>query len=96
MQLSGQRSVRGSSDVLLRQFGHRQLHVPPVVGYVAAGGVDFGVFKTVAAHLGVLVVDRVDEEEDDGDGDDCDSHESSDEGKVVLCQGNHKGNMLMF
>lgn len=71
---------------VLRQFGHRKLHVPAVVGYVATGGVELGVFKTVTAHLGVLVVDRVDEEEDDGDGDYCDRHESSYEGKVVLCQ----------
>lgn len=74
-----------STDVPLRQFSHRKLHVPAVVGDVATGGVQFGVFKTVAAHLGVLVVDGVDEEEDDGDGNYCDGHESSYEGKVVLC-----------
>lgn len=45
------------TNVLLRQFGHRKLHVPAVVGYIATVGVEFGVFKTVAAHPGVLVVD---------------------------------------
>ncbi len=74
-----------SADVLLRQFGHRKLHVPAVVSYVAIVGAESGIFKTVAPHLGVLVVDWVDEEKDDRDGDDCDSHKSSYEGKVVLC-----------
>lgn len=73
-----------STDTLLRQFGHRKLHVPAVVSYVGIVGVEFGVFKTVVAHPGVLVVDRVDEDENDGDGNYCDSHKSSYEGKVVL------------
>lgn len=69
-----------STDVLLRQFGHRQRHVPAVVRHVPVVCAEFGVFQTVAAHLGVLVVDGVDEEEDDGDGHYGDSHKSSDEG----------------
>lgn len=69
----------------LRQFGHRKLHVPAVVSHVAIVGTEFGIFKIVPAHLGVLVVDGVDEEEDDGDGNNSDSHKSSYEGKVVLC-----------
>lgn len=76
-----------SSDALLRQFGHRKLHVPTVVGHVTVVGAEFRVFETVAAHPGVLVIDGVDEEEDDGDGDHRDGHESSDERKVVLCKG---------
>lgn len=80
MQLvqSGQLSILYSTDVPLRQFGHRKLQIPAVVSYIAIVGVgEFGVFKTVAAHPGVLVVDWVDEEEDDGDGNYCDSHKSS-------------------
>lgn len=50
------------------------------MSHVAIVSAEFGVFETVAAHLGVLVVDGVDEEEDDGDGHDGDSHKSSDEG----------------
>lgn len=69
----------------LRQFGHRKLHVPAVVSHVAIVGAEFGVFKIVSAHLSVLVVDGVDEEEDDGDGNNSDSHKSSYEGEVVLC-----------
>lgn len=55
------------------------------MSHVAIVGAEFGVFKTVAAHFGVLVVDRVDEHEDDGDDDDRHRHEAGNEGKVVLC-----------
>ncbi len=84
MQLiqSGQRSTL-CYQRMYWQFGHRKLQV--VVSYIAIVDVGFGVFKIVAPHLGVLVVDWVDEEKDDRDGDDCDSHKSSYEGKVVLC-----------
>lgn len=75
-----------STDVLLRQFGHGKLQVPAGVSHIAIVGVEFRVFKAVAAHSGVLVVDRVDEEEDDGDGNYCDRHKSGYEGKVVLCK----------
>lgn len=64
------------SQQMLRQFGHGKLQVPAVMSHIAIVSAELGVFKTVAAHLGVLVVDRVDEEEDDGDGHYCDSHES--------------------
>ena len=74
-----------STDAALRQFGHWKLHVPAVVSHVAIVGAEFWVFKTVATHLGVFVVDGVDEDKDDGDDNHCDSHKSSYEGKVVLC-----------
>lgn len=54
-----------STDALLRQLGHRKLQVPAIMSHVASVGAEFRVLETVAAHLGVLVVDRVDEEEDD-------------------------------
>lgn len=73
-----------STDALLRQFGHRQRQVPAGVSHVPVVSAEFGVFQTVAPHLGVLVVDGVDEEEDDGDGHYGDSHKSGDEGQVVL------------
>lgn len=44
-------------DIELRQFGHGELHVPAVMSYVPIQGAEFGIFQTVAAHLGVLVVD---------------------------------------
>lgn len=74
-----------STDALLRQFGHRKLQVPAVVSHISIVGAEFRVFKIVAPHPGVLVVDRVDEDEYDWDGNYCDSHKSSYEGKVVLC-----------
>ena len=77
-----------STDVLLRKFGDGELHVPAVVSHIAIVSAEFGIFKTVAAHLGVLVVDWVDEEEDDRDGHYCDSHKSSNERQVVLCNEN--------
>lgn len=58
------------------------------MSYVAVVGAEFGVFKAVAAHFGVLVVDGVNEDEDDGDADDRDGHEPSYEGKIVLCKEN--------
>lgn len=58
------------------------------MSYIAIVGAEFGVFKTVTAHLGVLVVDGVDEDEDDGDDHYCDGHKSSYEGQVVLCNKN--------
>lgn len=68
------------TDVLLRQLGHGELQVAVAVSYVPIMHAEFGVFKAVLAHLGVLVVDGVDEEEDDGDGYHRDSHKASDEG----------------
>lgn len=66
------------------------------MSHVAIVGAEFRVFKTVASHSGVLVVDWVDEEEDDGDGNNCDCHKSSYEGKVVLCNEiDQTGNRLM-
>lgn len=85
-----------STDELLRQFGHRKLQVPAGVSHVAIVGLEFRVFKTVAAHSGVLVVDRVDEEEDDGDDNYCDRHKSGYEGKVVLCNENQTGNISVL
>lgn len=72
------------TDVLLRQFSHRKLQVPAVVSNIAIVGVQSGVFQTVAPHLGVLVVNGVDEEKNDGNDNYCDSHKSSNEGQVVL------------
>ena len=98
MQLiqSGQLSSQ-STGVPLRQFSHRKLHVPAVVSDVTGLGAESGVFKAVATHPGVLVVDRVDEDEDNGDCNDGDRHKSSYEGQVILCkESNHKRNMLMF
>lgn len=77
----------------LGQFGHGELRVPAVVSHVPIVGAEFGVFKAVAAHLGVLVVDGVNEDENDGNDNHCESHKSSDERKVVLCEENNaKGN----
>lgn len=45
------------STALLRQFGHRKLHVPAVVRHISVVVVKFRVFKAVAAHFGVLVID---------------------------------------
>lgn len=56
------------------------------MSYVAVVGAEFGVLQAVAAHLGVLVVDGVDEDEDDGDADHGDGHEPGYEGQVVLCK----------
>lgn len=64
---------------------------------VAIMGAEFRVFKAVAAHLGVLVVDGVNEDEDDRDDHYCDSHESSYEGQVVHCNKiNQTDHSLMF
>ena len=49
------------------------------------GVVDLGVLQAVAPHLGVLVVDGVDEDEDDRDNHHRDGYKASYEGKVVLC-----------
>lgn len=70
--------------MLLRQFGHGELYVKAVVSYIAILGAEFGVFQTVAAHLGVLVVDRVDDGEDDADAHYCEGHQSCYDGQVVL------------
>lgn len=45
------------ADELLRQLAHWELCVPAVVSHVAVVSTQFGVFQTVAAHLGVLIVD---------------------------------------
>lgn len=55
------------------------------MSYIPIVHAEFGVFNAVAAHLGVLVVDWVDEDEDGGDSYHSDSHKSSDEREVVLC-----------
>lgn len=55
------------------------------MSHVAIVGAEFGVFKTVEAHFGLLVVDRVYKDEDNGDDDDHHRHKAGDEGKVVLC-----------
>lgn len=51
---------------------------------VAILGVELWVFEAVTAYFGVLVVDGIDEDEDDGDGDHRDGHQSGYEGKIVL------------
>lgn len=53
--------------------------------HIAVVVVEFMVFKVVAAHFGVLVIDWVDEDEDGGDDNYYERHKSSYEGKVVLC-----------
>lgn len=76
------------SLALLIQFCHRKLRVPAIVSHIAVVVAEFRVFNTVAAHFGVLVVDRVDEDEDDGGDNYCDRHKSGYDGKVVLCNKN--------
>ena len=68
------------------QFRHRKLRLPAVVSHIAVLVAEFRVFNTVAAHFGVLVVDWVDEDKDDGNDNYCDCHKSSNDGKVVLCK----------
>lgn len=46
--------------------------------------VELDILQFVAPHLGVLVVDGVDEGEDGADDDDHRRHKACDEGKVVL------------
>lgn len=70
--------------IVLRQLGHGKLGVPAIVSHVTVLGVELWVFEAVTAHFGVLVVDGVDEDKDDGDSDDRDCHQSGDEGKIVL------------
>lgn len=74
-------------DVWLRQFSHRERSVlAAVLRYVAVGrAAELGLLQAVAAHLGVLVVDGVDEDEDDRDDHDHEGHEARYEGQVVLC-----------
>lgn len=81
-------TVQRSSSSPLGQFGHGELRVPAIVSHIPIVGAEFGVFKAVAAHLGVLVVDGVNEDENDGDDYHGESHKSSDERKVVLCEEN--------
>lgn len=87
MQLvqSGQRSILCYAQMLW-QFGHWKLGVPAVVSYIPSVVAEPGVLKAVAAHLGVFVVDRVDEEEDDRDGNYSDGHKSCYQRQVVLCK----------
>lgn len=70
--------------IVLRQFGHGKLGVPAVVSHVTVLGAELWVFEAVMAHFGVLVVDGVEEDKDDGDSDDRDCHQSGYEGKIVL------------
>lgn len=72
------------ADALLRQFGHGKLGVPAVVSHVTVLRVELCVFEAVTAHFGVLVVDGVDEDKDDGDTDHRDCHQAGYEGQIVL------------
>ena len=68
----------------LGQLGHRKLRVPAVVCYVAVQNAGFGVLETVAAHLGVLVVDGVEENKDGRDYENRCGHKAGYEGQIVL------------
>lgn len=74
---------------VLRQPGHGNLAFPAVMGHVAVVSVvEFvDLFQIVAAYFGVLVVDRVDKGEEDGNSDDHHRHKACDDRKVVLCNG---------
>lgn len=56
------------------------------MSYIAVVVAELWVLEAVAAHLGVFVVDGVDEEKNDRYGDHGDSHESCYQRQVVLCK----------
>lgn len=54
------------------------------MSHVTILGVELWVFEAIAAHFGVLVVDGVEEDKDNGDSHHRDCHKSGYEGKIVL------------
>lgn len=79
------RSNTQDIDVLLGEFLHGKSTIKTVLCYVALLCVGLGILQAVAAHLGVCVVDGVDENEDHRGDHHGDSHEACNQGQVVHC-----------
>lgn len=72
-------------DVLLREFLHGKTTIKTVLRYVALLHVGLGVLQAVVAHLGVCIVDGVDENEDHRSDHHGDSYKACNQGQVVHC-----------
>lgn len=72
-------------DVLLGEFLHGKTTIKTVLCYVALLCVGLGILQAVVAHLGVCIVDGVDENENHRGDHHGDCHKACNQGQVVHC-----------